>query len=64
MRHIFDQYKQPVNKLTHSFVSSLALDKNLFHDFIKWTTGSNRGFDDIQVKEGLLKKIVSFGEMN
>lgn len=36
MRHIFDQYHQPENKLTHALVSSLAQDSSLLRNFIQW----------------------------
>lgn len=36
MRHIFDQYHQPENKLTHALVSSLAQDEFLLREFIRW----------------------------
>ena len=36
MRHIFDQYHQPENNLTHALVSSLAQDDSLLRDFIRW----------------------------
>jgi hypothetical protein len=36
MRHIFDQYHQPENKLTHALVSSLAQDESLLREFIQW----------------------------
>ena len=35
MRNIFDQYTQPENRLTHSFVSCLYEDKKLVRSFIK-----------------------------
>jgi hypothetical protein len=39
MRHLFDQYNQPENRLTHALVSSLANDPILLKNFIQWATG-------------------------
>lgn len=39
MRHIFDQYSQPENRLTHALVNCLNEDKKLLKQFIKWTVG-------------------------
>lgn len=40
MRNIFDQYKHPENRLTHSLVCSLVGDdKRLLSDFVNWITG-------------------------
>lgn len=39
MRHLFDQYHQPENRLTHALMSSLANDPALLKKFIRWTTG-------------------------
>lgn len=39
MRNIFDQYSQPENRLTHSFVCALSEDKKLLRIFIHWITG-------------------------
>jgi len=39
MRHLFDQYSQPENRLTHALVSSLANDPALLKKFIQWATG-------------------------
>lgn len=42
MRHLFDQYNHPENRLTHALVSSLANDPNLLRKFIRWTTTEER----------------------
>ena len=39
MRHLFDQYSQPENKLTHALVSSLAQDRKLLRKFVYWSVG-------------------------
>jgi len=39
MRHIFDQYDQQENKLTHSLIASLVQDDFLLREFIKWAVG-------------------------
>ncbi len=43
MRHIFDQYSQPENRLTHALVSGLAKDQRLLKAFILWVTGKRLG---------------------
>ena len=40
MRHLFDQYSQPENRLTHALVSGLAKDQRLLRAFIHWVTGN------------------------
>lgn len=40
MRNIFDQYSQQENRLTHTLMCSLAEDKKLLHNFIRWATGT------------------------
>lgn len=39
MRHIFDQYSQPENRITHALVSGLAQDHALLRRFVQWVTG-------------------------
>jgi len=39
MRHIFDQYSQPENRLTHALVSSLSQDPKLLQKFVRWAVG-------------------------
>ena len=39
MRNLFDQSPHPENRLTHALVSSIAQDRYLLREFIKWTTG-------------------------
>lgn len=39
MRHLFDQYSKPENRLTHALVSGLANDPRLLRKFIQWITG-------------------------
>ncbi len=41
MRNVFDQYRQPENRLTHALVSSLAADPRLLRKFVWWVL--NRG---------------------
>ncbi len=41
MRHLFDQYSQPENKLTHALASSLAQDQKLLRKFVGWSVGKN-----------------------
>jgi hypothetical protein len=38
MRNLFDQYSQPENRLTHALVCSLANDRALLGDFVRWAT--------------------------
>lgn len=40
MRNIFDQYKQPENRLTHALVSALWEDEKLLRNFVAWITGA------------------------
>ena len=44
MRHIFDQYNQPENRLTHALISCLAQDEKLLRRFIKLVTGQTTPF--------------------
>ena len=39
MRNVFDQYKQPENRLTHALVISLSEDPRLLKNFVRWITG-------------------------
>lgn len=39
MRNIFDQYKQPENRLTHALVCCLHEDDALKRDFVEWLIG-------------------------
>ncbi len=39
MRHIFDQYSQPENRLTHALISGLAQDQRLLSKFVRWVKG-------------------------
>ena len=39
MRHIFDQYSQPENRITHALISGLAQDSRLLRKFVQWITG-------------------------
>ncbi|HEY2934414.1 MAG TPA: hypothetical protein VGK99_21970 [Acidobacteriota bacterium] len=41
MRNIFDQYKQPENRLTHALVSALEADSRLLGKFVKSVTDGN-----------------------
>ena len=38
MRHLFDQYSQPENRITHALVTGLAQDAGLLREFIQWVT--------------------------
>ncbi len=40
MRHLFDQYNHPENRLTHALVSSLANDERLLRDFLRWAVNA------------------------
>lgn len=48
MRNIFDQYKQPENKLTHALASTLAHDRKLLGPFLRWL-----GIDSIPANQVL-----------
>jgi len=39
MRHIFDQYSHPENRLTHALACCLAEDGKLLRAFVAWATG-------------------------
>lgn len=39
MRNLFDQYKEPENRLTHALMTVLHEDRALLSRFIKWATG-------------------------
>ncbi len=41
MRHLFDQYSQPENRLTHALVSSLSQDPKLLRKFVRWSVGKS-----------------------
>jgi len=43
MRHLFDQYSQPENRVTHALVTGLARDQRLLRAFIHWVTGKCPG---------------------
>ena len=36
VRNLFDQYTQPVNRLTHALASTLAQDRSLLVPFLRW----------------------------
>ncbi len=40
MRHLFDQYEQPENRLTHALVCCLEEDPKLLRRFVGWVLGS------------------------
>ncbi|HVO81306.1 MAG TPA: hypothetical protein VMT28_11275 [Terriglobales bacterium] len=54
MRHLFDQYNQPENRLTHALVSSLANDPALLKKFIQWVTGQEPPLSQLFVVEQTL----------
>lgn len=37
MRHLFDQYEQPENRLTHALACCLKENQKLLRDFVHWT---------------------------
>lgn len=39
MRNVFDQYRQPENRLTHALVCALDGDRRLLRPFVRWATG-------------------------
>jgi hypothetical protein len=41
MRNVFDQYKEPENRLTHSLVVALEKDPRLLKAFLKWTVNKS-----------------------
>ena len=54
MRNLFDQYRHPENRLTHSLVSSLSNDPKLLSQFIRWATGERRPVSKLGVVEQTL----------
>src|SRR5271169_6849236 len=54
MRNLFDQYRHPENRLTHSLVSSLSNDPKLLSQFIQWATGERRPVSKLGVVEQTL----------
>ncbi len=36
MRNLFDQYKEPENRLTHALACCLAEDRTLLRRFVRW----------------------------
>lgn len=53
MRNIFDQYSQQENRLTHALMCSLAEDKKLLCNFIRWITGTAAPKDIEIIEQGL-----------
>lgn len=39
MRNLFDQYKEPENRVTHALACSLERDRDLLHEFLGWVLG-------------------------
>jgi hypothetical protein len=54
MRHLFDQYSQPENRLTHALVSALANDSGLLKKFIRWATGDKSPISELNIVEQTL----------
>jgi len=54
MRHLFDQYTQPENRLTHALVSSLANDPALLKRFVHWATGQKPPTSKLSIVEQTL----------
>jgi hypothetical protein len=40
MRHLFDQFQQPENRLTHALACALTADQKLLNNFVRWTGDS------------------------
>jgi hypothetical protein len=40
MRNVFDQFKEPENRLTHALMTSLSEEPKLLKGFVIWATGS------------------------
>jgi len=52
VRNIFDQYKEPENRLTHALATCLHRDPALLRRFLKWTTGADpKGRGRLQILE-------------
>lgn len=51
MRNLFDQFKQPENRLTHALMCSLHEDPRLLKRFIRWATGESAPAGDLQLIE-------------
>ena len=54
MRHLFDQYRQPENQLTHALVSSLANDPALLKKFVHWATAEKAPTSRLSIVEQTL----------
>jgi hypothetical protein len=54
MRHLFDQYTQPENRLTHALVASLANDPALLKRFVHWATGQKPPSPPLSIVEQTL----------
>ena len=54
MRHLFDQYSQPENRLTHALVASLANDPTLLKSFVQWVTGQKPPTSSLSIVEQTL----------
>jgi hypothetical protein len=53
MRNVFDQFRQPENRLTHALMCSLYEDPKLLKRFIRWATEEAAPTGDLQVVEQL-----------
>ena len=54
MRNVFDQYKQPENRLTHALLVSLDADPRLLTAFMQWATGQRRLSKNLVIHEQAL----------
>jgi hypothetical protein len=51
MRNVFDQFKEPENRLTHALMTSLSEDSVLLKRFVFWATGSQTSQGRLIVQE-------------
>lgn len=51
MRNVFDQFKEPENKLTHALMTSLSEEADLLRRFVFWATGSQTPKGRLMVQE-------------
>lgn len=51
MRNVFDQFKEPENRLTHALMSSLNEDSILLKEFIHWVTEAQLPVGELIVQE-------------
>lgn len=51
MRNVFDQFKEPENRLTHALMTSLNEEPELLRKFVFWATGSKAPKDGLSLLE-------------